>query len=307
MTKHRSAGHTAALITLFVLFAPFALQAQSLPADPAPVTAHPSGTPATEVSPADLADLPEPNPSGLHFDRSHHPGPPNTRTSRTSGFDWSRFLTDTARTGFQFATPRLAGGGSAGSSQFQGPLDGNSSSFGGASTMGFPTGSNFGSGGGGRPGGMSPGGMGGGGGVGGGGGMGGASIFQLGSSLLRSLGNSSTGSLGNSFSALSRISDLPSRGVSVPLKSSMFDLHISMQDLLGTGFTHMASGGAEGGQGGGPGGGPGGPGGGGSPGGSPPGGGGPGGGPPGGGPPGGGGGGRGGGAPGARVSLQLKF
>ena len=219
------------------------------------------------------------------------------RSSSSNGFNWSRFLTDTTRTGMQFALPRMnsgAGGGGMG-----GPLSSGGSGFGmsgaGGSGMGFQTGM-------GGAGGMNAGGVGMGGRAGGGMGMGGDSMFRMGDGLLRSLGAASPGSLGSSLSTISQIGELPTKGVSVPLKTSTFDLHMSMTDLIGGSFLQGGHGfggveaGAGGGAGGaagvsgvgGQGGGLGGPGGGmmGGP----------------------GGGGKGGGAgSGPRLSLQLKF
>lgn len=211
---------------------------------------------------------------GGHSRAGSEGGGPGGGAGSGSGFNWSRFLTDTTRTGMQFALPRLASGGQGGG-------------MGGQAGGGMSNG------------GMSSGGMGGGamGGPGGGGmGMGGGSMFQVGSSLLRSAGMASSGALGNSLTTISRISALPATGLSVPVKSGMFDLHMSVTDLIGGSFLQglgqqsgggqgmqggggangMMSGGMSGGSmGGGSGGGPG--------------------------------GGHGGGGSGPRVSLQLKF
>jgi hypothetical protein len=95
--------------------------------------------------------------------------------------------------------------------------------------MGFQTGMGGG-------GGMNAGGMGMGGRAGGGMRMGGDSMFRMGDGLLRSLGAASPGSLGSSLNTISQIGELPTKGVSVPLKTSTFDLHMSMTDLIGRSF-----------------------------------------------------------------------
>lgn len=196
--------HTVLLATALVLSSSALLRAQS--------SVSPVPTDTTQQN------LPDPASASAGMDSGVKPGAglsgagaySRSRSSGSNLFGLPRSFTETTSSGikFQFALPRLSFAGvdhGTGGQGFGSPLD-----SGGMKSTGS---SDF-------------------------------SLFPSGDSSMRSIGAAFGGTSGNPFNTASRNNQASAGGVGVivPLKTSMFDVHLSMKDMLGGSFSQGTGG-----------------------------------------------------------------